>query len=606
MVGLVFVFSPIMGTGSSLIDPAAAANVITPSSSAQLTSGPDIQVDLQEIAWENYADYTARTLSVTYLIKNVGNESALDCNIISSMTSNNVQTLTQLPTNMGSIDAGGMHSETMKYLIPVGTTRFRVVTNISYMDVLQRQHFYPQGPSSPSPPPYTLNVRDYGATGDGVTDDTAAIQAAINALPTSGVLYVPAGEYLVGNLDGHSDMTVRGDDWNSILKNKVSTNGTVYTLITFTSGEDNIRFEDIQLLGRCDTGVFSEFQALVKLWGVDNAVFDNVLFKGPQGDGLYLGEAESHRTNSNVSILNSTFDGINKNNRNGISVINGDGITIEGNTFKHLTKLGMPAAIDLEPDNDWSFIRNITINNNLFDDNGVSGASSQIMVSTYLASLLNPIENISIINNQFINSSSENCILLLTDEAISTTTSEAIGEPLGELMNIVIANNDIQMETGNLYTIYVQAGVRGLEVSGNSINGGGQAIIGKANMQTTIAVRDAMVSNNTFQNCGNTWGCLQFGSVEQINVDGNTFDPNIDYPSCSITAFANGGGDGSPGFSNSVSITNNIFYKRYAGQALNIRINGHTLTPASNTFYGNQIIGGSLANEFTSNSQPLT
>lgn len=42
------------------------------------------------------------------------------------------------------------------------------------------------------------NVRDYGATGDGVTDDTSAINDAIAAYNlTGGILYFPRGSYLV-------------------------------------------------------------------------------------------------------------------------------------------------------------------------------------------------------------------------------------------------------------------------------------------------------------------------------------------------------------------------------------------------------------------------
>lgn len=44
--------------------------------------------------------------------------------------------------------------------------------------------------------PYT-NVRNYGATGDGATDDYAAIAAAIAAAPLGGTLFFPAGHYKV-------------------------------------------------------------------------------------------------------------------------------------------------------------------------------------------------------------------------------------------------------------------------------------------------------------------------------------------------------------------------------------------------------------------------
>ena len=45
--------------------------------------------------------------------------------------------------------------------------------------------------------PGFVNVKDYGAVGDGQTDDTHAIHHALEALPEKGgVLYFPAGHYL--------------------------------------------------------------------------------------------------------------------------------------------------------------------------------------------------------------------------------------------------------------------------------------------------------------------------------------------------------------------------------------------------------------------------
>lgn len=44
----------------------------------------------------------------------------------------------------------------------------------------------------------SFNALDYGATGDGTTDDTAALQAALDAVPaTGGSVYLPSGTYIV-------------------------------------------------------------------------------------------------------------------------------------------------------------------------------------------------------------------------------------------------------------------------------------------------------------------------------------------------------------------------------------------------------------------------
>ena len=62
-----------------------------------------------------------------------------------------------------------------------------------------------------------LDVCDFGAAGDGVHDDTAAVQAAISACPAGGTVYIPAGKYRCTPIFLKSRITVYIDTGAEIL-----------------------------------------------------------------------------------------------------------------------------------------------------------------------------------------------------------------------------------------------------------------------------------------------------------------------------------------------------------------------------------------------------
>ena len=66
-------------------------------------------------------------------------------------------------------------------------------------------------PKLPAKPAVILNVRDFGATGDGTTKDTLAIQQTIERCSVlgGGEVVVPAGDYLTGALALRSNVVLR-------------------------------------------------------------------------------------------------------------------------------------------------------------------------------------------------------------------------------------------------------------------------------------------------------------------------------------------------------------------------------------------------------------
>lgn len=96
-----------------------------------------------------------------------------------------------------------------------------------------------------------LNVKDYGAIGDGVTNDTSAINAAFAALPTDGgTVYFSSGNYLITGsgvaVTGKSDWAITASNATLTFNSaSASTNGTIKALTV--TGCNRFRIEGLVL-----------------------------------------------------------------------------------------------------------------------------------------------------------------------------------------------------------------------------------------------------------------------------------------------------------------------------------------------------------------------
>ena len=86
-----------------------------------------------------------------------------------------------------------------------------------------------------------LNVKAFGAKGDGVTDDTAAIQAALNAYPNGQrIIYLPNGTYLVSDkLSWPAGTPGTGNEYKNTTLQGQSQNGATIKLKNGVAGFTN-------------------------------------------------------------------------------------------------------------------------------------------------------------------------------------------------------------------------------------------------------------------------------------------------------------------------------------------------------------------------------
>jgi parallel beta-helix repeat protein len=91
----------------------------------------------------------------------------------------------------------------------------------------------------------SISVKDFGATGDGITDDTTAIQAA---LAGGGTVYFPEGTYLTGSLAVYSDTEIIGAK-NSIILATLITTSPLIRNAAYPNGNVNISIHDLTIDG---------------------------------------------------------------------------------------------------------------------------------------------------------------------------------------------------------------------------------------------------------------------------------------------------------------------------------------------------------------------
>jgi polygalacturonase len=171
-----------------------------------------------------------------------------------------------------------------------------------------------------------VNVKEFRAKGDGVADDSAAIQKAINAAPDGSTIFFPAGTYNVSNLqvNKRSGLSFTGEGKNSLVKQKTG----APRIATFNGSRDIV----IQNLSFDANGINSYgglvFYAATGVRIENNSFVDSAPKHNRAGDHYSFVFAKGAQPSRDIKIINNTIEFLQ------LEVDHSKNVVIEGNTVK--------------------------------------------------------------------------------------------------------------------------------------------------------------------------------------------------------------------------------------------------------------------------------
>ncbi|MPZ76986.1 MAG: hypothetical protein GEU77_10715 [Deltaproteobacteria bacterium] len=174
------------------------------------------------------------------------------------------------------------------------------------------------------------NVKQLGAKGDGVANDTAAIQKTINAAPDGSTIYFPAGTYDVSNLQvkSRSGLSFIGEGRNSVIKQKTG----AQRIATFTNSRDIV----ITKLSFDANGIKSYggvvFYAVTGVQIENNSFVDSAPKPIASTDRYSFVFAKGSQPSRDIKILNNVIEDLQ------LEVNHSRRVVIEGNTVSRAVK----------------------------------------------------------------------------------------------------------------------------------------------------------------------------------------------------------------------------------------------------------------------------
>ncbi|MGE8078369.1 right-handed parallel beta-helix repeat-containing protein [Peribacillus loiseleuriae] len=361
------------------------------------------------------------------------------------------------------------------------------------------------------------NVKDFGACGDGVCDDTTAFQNAIDYLSIEGGgdVFVPAGTYILNPIFLKPNVNLVGENRDNVILKLSNAAPDDYTRLI--SMDDNTQVQSITCDGNYQNhpnGI--EHMHCIFAYNKNNLLIDNNKMMNAYGDGISISGSEEA---SNYVIISNNI--VLENQRSQIVIEQVNYLQIFNNMITSET--GRP-GIHFEPwEKNQFYDAKITGNTIITNSKGycllLAGSDSELVgegVSEYFYHGIEFSQNIV---------KGPSCSLL-----IMNTSGAKIHDNMLDVLEVFVwrKNEDVSIYNNKIKGIngvQIEGGLeerlisKGVNIYDNSITTSEDGVIILAGSQ------DTTIKGNDFTGSGKGRGVSLFASANILNttISGNIF-----------------------------------------------------------------------------------
>jgi hypothetical protein len=184
----------------------------------------------------------------------------------------------------------------------------------------------------------SVNVEEFGAKGDGVTDDRYSMQNTLSTgikvlLMANKVYTISKNLYVKSSIEGGENSEIKIINSYDLLRNSNDASSLSEELVIIRiENTNNVEIKNIILNGNFPDSeklendkTVAEFAHCIKIYNSSNITVTNCILKDTFGDNIYIGGNSNY-----IYVLNNRMSG---NLRSNIAIVSADNIYIQNNTL---------------------------------------------------------------------------------------------------------------------------------------------------------------------------------------------------------------------------------------------------------------------------------